>query len=129
MKENKIVAKPDVKGDIEWAIYTKGHSVKSFSEEVLNVRDYHIGRVIAGKNNPSPELAKEICDKLGFKFNEIWTVDTDTVHRHKKKVHLLEDDNAVACHSNMEKYNLETTTDMEEVTCKKCLMMIESEVV
>ena len=86
MKENKIIAKPNVKEKIEWQIYMMGHNVKSFVNEELNgATDYHIGRVIAGKNNPSPELAREICNKLGFKFDDIWTIDKTTIHKNTKK--------------------------------------------
>lgn len=122
----KIKLKKDVKEKVEWNIYKQGYNVRMFAEEELDSSPYHIRNILSGRTNPSPELAKMLCKKLGFKFNEIFKSDT-TINRQIKKVHLKGNNKKVYCGSRFSKYDLNVTDNIEEVTCKRCLKIFKKQ--
>lgn len=122
----KIKLKNNVKEKVEWEIYSKGYNVRMFAEEVLDSSPYHIRNILAGRTNPSPELAKVLCKKLGFKFKDIFKSDT-VVNRQIKKTHLKGNSEKVYCGAKLSNFDLVVTDNIEDVTCKRCLKILKKQ--
>lgn len=63
-------------GDFNKRLISLGHSQRSFAKEV-GVSVPHFNQIINGNRNPSPKIAKKICDGMGTGFDEIFFVNSD----------------------------------------------------
>ncbi|MFW5962319.1 MAG: helix-turn-helix domain-containing protein [bacterium] len=68
----KIIAKKHAKSKVKISLYKKGYTLKSFAQDVMKKTEQHIGNVIRGKSNPSPEIAKQIAEELHLKWEDVW---------------------------------------------------------
>ncbi|CAI8875980.1 Helix-turn-helix transcriptional regulator [Brevibacillus sp. IT-7CA2] len=60
----------------------KGYSQRGLAREINRAVSY-ISQLESGNRNPSPQVAKEICDALDAQFEDIFFIES--VHKRERK--------------------------------------------
>ncbi|MNT63065.1 Helix-turn-helix domain protein [compost metagenome] len=55
-------------------LMSKGYSQRGFAS-YADISGPYMSQIIKGKRNPSPNMAKKICDTLDLKFDDIFFID------------------------------------------------------
>lgn len=55
-------------------LMSKGYSQRKFANQA-DISGPYMSQIIKGKRNPSPNMAKKICDTLDLQFDDIFFIE------------------------------------------------------
>lgn len=70
----KLIIKNNKGELIRRKIYMEGINLKEFANQI-DITPPYLSRIINGKINPSPKVAKKIVNKVGFELSNIFKLE------------------------------------------------------